>query len=479
MNMQAAISNAEAMTPKEWKSICLLLQEHHSMFYKVWEMGKPMFSKSIPTACVSFDPQGSFILFLFNPEFWDSLDDYNKLFVIAHESLHILFNHGYRFRDSKDKRLSNLAMDVVVNHTLTRQFGFEKERVKDWETLCWVSTLFKGMKFKGLPIKDSETVEFYLNLLRKKQSNSPPKGGSGGEGQSTQSQSGQSDSQQGDQGSEPHTLDQHTFRDAQGSGQDPESPPDLSKLSEDISKTLSPEEADYIATVFNKHKDPATAPLTLAGLGHGSSVHITQEISIKAKKKWESVVKRWTAKHLIESDKETEQWARKHRRFNMLSNSLFLPSDIDVDNWNLEKSKLVVYFYLDTSGSCWHLKDRFFSIAASLPKHRFDVKLFCFDTEVVPTDLTSRKVHGGGGTSFMIIEHDIQKEIRKNKLDGKKASYPDAVWVLTDGFGDNVKMEKPENWFWFIDAYDAASFKNVCKTYIPETCNTFNLKDFV
>lgn len=164
----------------------------------------------------------------------------------------------------------------------------------------------------------------------------------------------------------------------------------------------------------------------------------------------------------------------------MIGDSLFLPSDMDVDNWNFEKAKLKVHFYLDTSGSCWHLKDRFFSIASSLPKHRFEVQLFCFDTVVVPTDLEGRKIHGGGGTSFVVLEQYIQHLIAKSKIEGgKKVAYPDAVWVLTDGYGDQVKVEKPENWYWFIDSPDKNSFKSVCKIYIPEKCNKFHLKDFV
>ena len=33
-------------------------------------------------------------MMLINPKFWDSLNYYNKAFVIAHECLHIILNHG-------------------------------------------------------------------------------------------------------------------------------------------------------------------------------------------------------------------------------------------------------------------------------------------------------------------------------------------------------------------------------------------------
>jgi predicted metal-dependent peptidase len=485
MDMRQIISTAENMTTKEWTEICHLLREHHSLFYKIWEMGKPMFSQSIPTACVTFDPSGNYLAFLFNPDFWNSLDNYNKLFVICHESIHVIFNHGYRFKDSKDKHKSNLAMDVVVNHTLTNQFGFDRNKIKDWESLCWVDTLFKGMKYKGFSIRESETVEFYLELLRKKQSKQQkqPQGGgnqsqkSDGNGDGSQGQGQDQDQGQGQGQDQPRTLDQHEF--SSGNSDSDSTVPDFSKLADLVSQSLSESEANGVANVFNKHKDPNTSPLKPAGTGHGNMTHTAQQDTLVNKKKWETVVKRWTAKQLKESDKDVEQWARKHRRFNMLGDTLFLPSDMDVDAWNYEKAKLKVHFYLDTSGSCWNLKDRFFSIAASLPKRKFDVDLFCFDTEVVATSLETRKIHGGGGTSFYILEQYIQNLIKNSPKNGKKFTYPDAVWVLTDGYGDSVKIEKPENWYWFIDAPTKELFKNVCKSYIPQKCNTFHLGDFV
>ena len=487
--MTEIITKAEDMTAKEWQKICAMLQEHHGIFYKIWSIGKPMFTKQIPTACVTFDKQGSFAFFLFNPEFWNSLNDYNKLFVICHECIHILFNHGFRFKDSKNPTLSNFAMDIVVNHTLCRQFGFDRSQIKDSETLCWIDTLLKGAKHDGFPIRDSETVEFYLNLLRKKQNKQqqqPQKSQGSSEKQNQDSQDSQnSQGQQGDPdasqgfGNGVRTLDQHTFdSDSTADGTASGDSPDLSKLVEKLAQSLSEEEADSFAQTFNKHKDGTCKPMTPAGTGHGSQQHQVNPMKLKAKKKWESIVKKWTIRHMKEADTDVEQWARKHRRFNMLGNSLFLPSDMEMETWNMEKSKLVVHFYLDTSGSCWHLKDRFFSVAASLPKHKFDVKLFCFDTAVVETDLKSQKVYGRGGTSFLIIEQHIQTLIQNARQEGKKGSYPDAVWVLTDGYGDQVKPAKPENWYWFLDVFDKHQLDQVVKMYIPKESNKFNLKDF-
>ena len=113
----------------------------------------------------------------------------------------------------------------------------------------------------------------------------------------------------------------------------------------------------------------------------------------------------------------------------LLPRKMFLPSEMEIDERDFEKTQIDVWFFLDTSGSCWNLKDRFFTAAASLPPERFNIRLFCFDTVVKETTLESKKVYGGGGTCFKILEEEIQKEIRQG------AEYPTGVFVITDGYG--------------------------------------------
>jgi len=84
------------MTMQEVYGVSRLLEGHHALFYMLWEMGRPVFTEELPTAAVVYDPRdmsGKVLAWYVNPTFWDSLDDYNRAFVLAHESLHILFNH--------------------------------------------------------------------------------------------------------------------------------------------------------------------------------------------------------------------------------------------------------------------------------------------------------------------------------------------------------------------------------------------------
>ena len=57
--------------------------------------------------------------------------------------------------------------------------------------------------------------------------------------------------------------------------------------------------------------------------------------------------------------------------------------------------------------------------------------------------------------------------------DGK---YPDAVFVMTDGYGDKVVPQMPERWYWFIDG--GMSSKTLTTSYCPEECAVYKLTDF-
>ena len=492
MNIQEIINDADVMNHKEWQKISIILQDHHALFYKIWEMGKPVFSKSIPTACVTFDQQGEFVYFIFNPEFWNSLDDYNKIFVICHEALHIIFEHGLRFKDSKNREQANVAMDVVINHTLLRQFGFDRSKIKDADELCWVDTVFgKNYKINGIVLSDSETAEKYLNLLqnrklnnKKAKSQNAQSDHANGSSENGKDQEGDQDSQnnQGDNSNKksnfPRTVDQHVFNnpDAQNGNHQAHD-----KLVQNIAASMSDEDKKSIKNTMGKHANMgfgSSNPFAPAGLGHGGMNHHVIDQNIKVKKKWESIVKKWTTTRMSEVSKEVEQWARKHRRFSMVGENLFLPTEMDIDTIGPDKKKLEIWFFLDTSGSCWHLKDRFFAIAKSLPKKFFKCNLFCFDTKITPTDLVTRAMYGGGGTCFAQIERYIQTELQNRKLNNKKAKYPDAVWVMTDGEGTLVNPQHPERWFWFLQPH-GKPLKYFTPQFIPEKSLIYNLSDFV
>ena len=426
---QIRISNAE------WFEISLALEQHHAVFYKIWQMGKPIFNEDIPTAAVQFDDKGDFIWFHFNPQFWKRLDFYNKLWVICHEALHIVLNHGVRTQDSGvNRKATNIALDIVVNESLSRGFGFERDKIEGWEDYCYVDTVFKNKKPQPTT---EESYEFYYNLFDKVY-------GHGGPGDGTE---------------EPGTVDDHSFMGEKSDNWGP--------IIDELNEGLSDDEKESLKRIVNKHfqNDKKDKLNQKAGVGTGGQWAFTSGPKVKKKKKWETIIKKWSKKYLIEKDKDVEQWARLNRRLAMLPRNMFLPSEMEFDDNEKEKKRIKVYFFLDTSGSCWGLKDRFFTAAESLPPEKFDIRLLCFDTTVVETTLESRKIYGGGGTSFKILEEFIQKEVNQG------AEYPVGIFCISDGYADNIRPQYPDRWHFFLTA-------GGIKQHIDKGCFIHNLEDF-
>lgn len=412
-------------TKLDFMEISRDLEIHHSVFYQLWQMGRPIFTESIKTACVTFDRDGNHIGFMWNPKFYDKLTKYERKFVICHECLHIIFNHGHRAKGMKFQDLANVAMDVVINEMLVDRFGFERDKISNSEDLCWLDTVFKGRA----DVEPDQTFEYYYKILSKD--------------------------------AKIIKIPLMLVDDHIGLGGC-----DWSEVIDQLNEDLTPEEKESLKEAIEKHFQEGDKEAQATGRGTETGGVWTfaniPEYVVK-KKKWETVIKKWSMKFTSDF-RNQEQWARMHRRFTLLPDNLLLPSEMEVEDLS-KPGKIEVWFFQDTSGSCAHLKDRFFTAAASLPPWRFDVKMHCFDTQVFETSLESGKLYGFGGTSFDILEAYIQKYCAE-----QKKPYPEAVFVITDGMGNKVFPQHPERWYWFLsDDY---------RYCIPEKCNIFKLSDF-
>jgi predicted metal-dependent peptidase len=399
-----------------------------------------MFSRDLPTAGVYFDKEGDTIAFRVNPEFWATLTTTQKRFIICHEICHVLFLHGKRIKDmdKANMTLANKAADIVVNHFIVNSLGFERSKVDPDNKYCWTNTVFAHMAPAIIP--DNRSFEYYYDLLIK---NPPPKNDKGeGQGDLVDSHDGL-----GDFSSEEFN------RMMEGAVRKDELKDLLNNPK--IRAALGKE-------VPNENKQDATSTKE-KGTGEGGNW--MQAILSKRfpKRKWESVIKNWAMKYIRSKDKE--QWLKTARKYNALpKGDMFLPSTEEVEN--LEKSRIRVWAFQDTSGSCQHLAQRFFGALRTLPEDKFDVKAHCFDTKVYPTDLKTGKLYGFGGTSFSCIEEYIQSELKKTN----STLYPQAVFVITDGYGDAVSPEKSNRWFWFLsEPYEE---------YVPKDSKKYMLEDF-
>ena len=146
------------ISTEEFNEISRELERHHGLFYQFWSLGRPVFVDDIPTAAVQFDCAGDCVLFMFNPEYWNKLCNYERCFVIAHECLHVSLNHGVRTMGIVDGPV-NECLDVVVNELLVDKFGFDRSKLSDGEDYCWVDTVFP--KEKDMP-KD-KSFEYYYS----------------------------------------------------------------------------------------------------------------------------------------------------------------------------------------------------------------------------------------------------------------------------------------------------------------------------
>jgi hypothetical protein len=182
--------------------------------------------------------------------------------------------------------------------------------------------------------------------------------------------------------------------------------------------------------------------------------------SQKIKQKWESVIKNWSTRSKKVILRDQEHWAKIDRRLATIDSGLFLPTTLDLES-NFP-NKIKVSFFMDASGSCWPLKDRFFCAATSLDPRIFEVLLYCFDTCVYEVSLEEKKVFGGGGTSFAVIEELLLKDVDR---------YPDGVFVITDGYGDRVSPKFPNRWHWFLSEPSKAKI-------LPANSNIHLLSDF-
>lgn len=81
------------------------------------------FCSNLPSHTAATDGKNVY----FDPDFFEKLDDNGKLFVIAHELMHIKFEHMYRMTKNGEKRdqtIWNIATDAIINANLERD-GFK------------------------------------------------------------------------------------------------------------------------------------------------------------------------------------------------------------------------------------------------------------------------------------------------------------------------------------------------------------------
>ena len=429
----------------EFKELRKEMQYMHTLFYELFCMGLPHFTRELPTAGISFEPtRGGYAKFLWNPDFWDSLNYEERAFVTCHEVLHVMFSHGVRGLNKKEftPEIRNIAMDIVVNHTLIDNFGFDKDSLEVADMLIWKDKVFENPD----EIEDDREFEYYLDKILEQAENNP-------------------------NGDGIPVLDSVDNHDGLNSFESDRGKKFLDKIIDDNLTDQEKEDFyDKVSSPEEREEEIKQKGNPQAGTAVGRTCFVVKKEKPKYQVKWASVVKKW--KQMLSMDQApVEAWHNIPRKYQLISNNGFMlpgnPDDIGME----EKPMVNVWWFQDISGSCIHMVDKFYNAARTFPLDMFKVRAFSFDTKVREIDITKNEVLGGGGTSFHIIEDYIQEKCVKEKI-----KYPDAVFVFTDGYGTDVFPQYPKRWHIFLEkdtytnAYSTVNF--------PKECGFHNFQDF-
>lgn len=436
---------------QEYFDVLRQLRKHHSLFAQFWTVGDliEINHPRMPTAGIAFDKAGRGIQFLINPTYWATLTDHDKAFVIGHECLHVYFDHGRRSLEL-DREMSNLAQDVVINHYLVDVFGFKREELTHGESYCWRDTMFPGRD----DIEEDRCFEYYYQKLEE-------------QGGAPQGQPGSGEPQQGQGDGKNQTVDVHDFLD----DVDEEMLEAIQEAVDDLMDRITPEEVEEFEEIIEQGNQDESNELQkqqkkTAGTMSGGMKKRIRLGRIVKKRTWENVVADILGRFAgMEKDVDLELWTRPNRRLGSLSGSLMLPAPV-TESVRV-KDRIDVWAFQDTSGSCVDYAKRFFKAIATIPDDRFRVRVFCFDTKTYETSLASGELFGFGGTRFQPIEDCIQSIMNKEGV-----KYPQSIFILTDGHGDDVQPQHPDRWNWFLtEEYPTDRF-------IPPKSNKFKLENY-
>lgn len=353
-----------------------------------------------PTAMVYLKGRPRMVI---NKPWWDKLTPATQVFVIVHECLHAMLDHGLRNgRDLLPHATPiqiNRAQDITINEMIESLFGIPRMALTDWDKYCWISTCFPG----DPTILPNETFIYYLERLVKDNKDLPVL-----------------------------ILDMHGAGDGDDSDEEELDPDVLDELFD----TLTPEEIEKLK----------------GALGRGPGAGLGGYLERKETKKKLTVAKlirgmRSAASRMTPSD----TFVTPARRFASLPDDMLLPNAHDSKRGN---DKFLVSLWLDVSGSTAHLRPMFYELRELFLKEKdlLQVRSYVFADRLAEiTEHNQNYNVGGGNAPFQIIEEELTKPVTAKRGGTKKVPrYPDCVIVITDGGAGGVRPKFPKRWLWLM-----------------------------
>jgi len=384
---------------------------------------------------------------LYNPGYFASLSDEEKLFVLAHEVCHIAFDHVFRSA-GKDPDLWDLATDAVVNAYLESDGlplaggAVDMPEALDYDAesfyLLLASDLTKEKDNTDSP--ESEAPDTKKDMMFQK---SPGGSRAKGEGSSEKNRdkSGQmpgNSSGEGKRGAghDSHELWEEALRKRQEQGSTPSSAESSDPVSDEVGKCSSlGEKESFKENEIEREKQLEELRESLAsssgGYGSGDGEKIRSRFSVgRARPFFE-----WR-KLLHEAIKYNVDWSFENAEI-----------EEGVVNARLEEIPWPeTEVVLDTSGSVDEVLLKAFLrecknilMLSSLRVGCFDTKFYGFNDIRDESDIDALRFPGGGGTDFNAAIGAFTNRV-ENKIiftDGR-ARMPekpcDALWIVFGNF---------------------------------------------
>jgi len=347
----------------------------------------------------------------FNTQFFNAMSNKEIEFVVAHEILHMVFDHLGR-RDERDPILYNIAADYVVNNTLVRDRIGETPKIVN----C-----FQDFKYDGWT-----SEEVYDDIFKQAEQN----------GKDFLQQLGE-------------MLDEHMDgEDSDGEGQDGEEGTDSKGNS--VSKKPAKYSKEEMKQIKDEVKEAMINAAQAAGAGNTPAgvQRMIKELT-EPKMNWRELL-RQQIQSTIKSDYTFSRPSRKGWHTGAVLPGMNFDETIDI------------CIALDMSGSIGNSQAEDFlgEVKGIMDEYKdYKIKIWCFDTAVYNEDdfsaddgreLTDYEIHGGGGTDFManwtyMRENDIQPKKFLMFTDGYawdswgEDDYCDTVFVIHSHHDKNLQ----------------------------------------
>lgn len=425
-----------------------LLQE----IKKIMMIRYPRFAQEIANANLKFNSNlryktaatdGNNIYF--DPDFFKSLNDEERLFLIAHELMHIKFQHMFRMTDEngnkREAHIWNIATDAIINANLARD-GF---------------TIKEG--FINIPqALQFNSEDLYIKLLEEKRkqqnkanSNDQCDEDQDGESQDGEGQSGKEQRKKAKNGQgesqdnfgdvmDDHTLWKKAFEEQENAGKSEQETAD-SKGKDNTTSSDFDEASEFEK---NRQEREAIAKkfiegLKEKGLGLGNIAQTFDNLG-KATPvaDWKVILRR-------EIEKTETLWTQ--RRSIAENNFAYRLEENDLDDEALTE------VMIDTSGSVDdNLVMTFLAQLKPLLQNSklkvgcFDGRFYGFKEIKTERDIKNFEIVGRGGTNFEEAVRNFSDKGEVNKI------------VFTDGYDTmNLSDRKYANIIWIV--YENQKFK--------------------